>query len=157
MFRVQVQNIRGDQRSEFHVGSYTSFYWIGLHSVGLHTSCHWIVRQHSIGSYTSCHWIGGHIIRSETSFDRASGFLKKVCFPECFSRYVSENMAAHVQGKHRTARQEQLIVSDIKTVLLNVMNEPASNADLDYGLYKLDWLCSLVLRLTQSFSRRWPM
>ena len=139
MFRVQVQNIRGDQRSEFHVGSYTSFYWIGLHSVGLHTSCH---------------WIGGHIIRSETSFDRASGFLKKVCFPECFSRYVSENMAAHVQGKHRTARQEQLIVSDIKTVLLNVMNEPASNADLDYGLYKLDWLCSLVLRLTQSFSRR---
>ena len=101
MFRVQVQNIRGDQRIEFHVGSYTSFYWIGLHSVGLHTSCHWIVRQ-SIGSYISCHWIGGHVIRSETSFDRASGFLKKVCFPECFSRYVSTNMAAYMQGKHRT-------------------------------------------------------
>ena len=57
-------------------------------------------------------------------------------------------MAAHLQGKHRTA-QEQLIASNTKTVLL----ELASNADLDYGLYKLEWLCSLVLRLTQSFSQ----
>ena len=48
--------------------------------------------------YISCHWIGRHVIGSETSFDRASGFLKKVCFPVCFSRYVSTNMAAHVQG-----------------------------------------------------------
>ena len=49
---------------------------------------------------TSCHCIG-----SETSFHRASGLLKKVCFPECFCRYVTANMAAHLQGQHRTAQE----------------------------------------------------
>ena len=37
------------------------------------------------------------------------------------------------------------------TVLLDVMNQLASNADLDYGLYKVEWLCSLVLRLGETF------
>ena len=78
--------------------------------------------------------------------------MKKVCFPECFFRYVSANTASHVQSKHRTT-QEQLRASNIKTLLLDVMNELASNADVDCGLYKLEWLCSVVLRLTQSFSR----
>ena len=31
------------------------------------------------------------------------------------------------------------------------MNQLAFNADLDYGLYKLQWLCSLVLRLRGTF------
>ena len=57
-----------------------------------------------------------------------------------------------VQGKHRKT-QEQLRASNIKTVLLDVMNELASNADVDCGLYKLEWLCSVVLSLTQSFSQ----
>ena len=38
-------------------------------------------------------------------------------------------------------------------VLLDVMNELASNADVDCDVYKLEWLCSAVLRLTQSFSQ----
>ena len=67
---------------------------------------------------TSCHWIR-YVIRS------GQRLFKKVCFPECFSRYVSANMAAHVQGQHRTA-QEQLTASDIKTVLLGVMDQLAS-------------------------------
>ena len=81
----------------------TSFYWIGRNSIGLHISFHWIGR-HFIGldvilpDYISCHWIGRHVIESEMSFNRASGFLKKVCFPECYSRYVSTNMAAYMQG-----------------------------------------------------------
>ena len=111
-------------------------------------SCHWIV-DHSIELYTSCHRIELHVIGSETSFHRASGLLKKVCFPECFSRYVTANMAAHLQGQHRTA--QELIESNIKTVLLDVMNKLACNADLDYGLYKVEWLCSLVLRLGGTF------
>ena len=52
--------------------------------------------------------------------------------------------------QHRTA-QEELIASNIKTVLLNVMNELPSSADPDYGLYKLEWLCSLVLRFRGTF------
>lgn len=31
------------------------------------------------------------------------------------------------------------------------MNQLATNADLDYGLYKVEWLCSLVLRLGGTF------
>ena len=31
------------------------------------------------------------------------------------------------------------------------MNQLACNADLDYGLYKVEWLCSLVLRLGGTF------
>ena len=58
-------------------------------------------------------------------------------------------MAAHLQGQHRTA--QELIESNIKTVLLDVMNQLACNADLDYGLYKVEWLCSLVLRLGGTF------
>ena len=61
-------------------------------------------------------------------------------------------MAAHLQGKHRTA-QEQLLASNLKTVLLDIINQLASKADLDYGLYKLEWLCSLVLRLRGTFQR----
>ena len=83
-------------------------------------SCHWIV-DHSIRPYKSCHWIELHVIGSETSFDRASGLLKKVCFPECFSRYVTANMAAHLQGQHLAA--QELIASDKKTVLPDVMNQ----------------------------------
>ena len=56
----------------------------------------------------------------------------------------------HFSRVTRTA-QEQLITSNIKTVLLDVMNQLAFNADLDYGLYKLQWLCSLVLRLRGTF------
>ena len=33
------------------------------------------------------------------------------------------------------------------------MSELASNTDVDCGVYKLEWLYSLVLRLTQSFSQ----
>ena len=40
-------------------------------------SCHWIV-DHSIELSASCHWIELHVIGSETSFDRASGPLKKL-------------------------------------------------------------------------------
>ena len=58
-------------------------------------------------------------------------------------------MAAHQQGQHPTA--QELVESNIKTVLLDVMNELATNADLDYGLYKVEWLCSLVLRLGGTF------
>ena len=65
-------------------------------------SCHWIV-DHSIRTYKSCHGIELHFIGSETPFDRASGLLKKLCFPECFSRYVTANMAAHLRDQHRTA------------------------------------------------------
>ena len=111
-------------------------------------SCHWIVDL-SIGRYTSCHWIELHVIGSETSFHWASGLLKKVYFPECFCRYVRANTAAHLQGQHRKA--QELIESNIKTVLLDVMNQLATNADLDYGLYKVEWLCSLVLRLRETF------
>ena len=56
----------------------------------------------------------------------------------------------HFSRVTRTA-QEQLITNNIKTVLLDVMNQLAFNADLDYGLYKLQWLCSLVLRLRGTF------
>jgi len=52
------------------------------------------------------------------------------------------NMAALLQGQHRTT--QELIENNIKTVLLDVMNQLASSADLDYGLYKAEWLCSLV-------------
>ena len=45
------------------------------------TSCHWIV-DHSIELYTSCHWIELHAMGSETSVDRASRLLKKVCLTE---------------------------------------------------------------------------
>ena len=113
-------------------------------------SCHWIV-DHSIGPYTSCHLIELHVIGSETSFHRDSGLLKKVCFPESFSRYVTANMAAHLQGQHQTT--PELIESSIKTVLLDVLHQLASNADLDYGLYKVEWLCSLVLRLGGTFEQ----
>ena len=58
-------------------------------------------------------------------------------------------MAAHLQGQHRTA--QELIESNVKTVLLDVMNQLACNADLDYGLYKVEWLCSLVLRRGRTF------
>ena len=58
-------------------------------------------------------------------------------------------MAAYLQGQHRTA--QELIESNMKTVLLDVMNHLACNADLDYGLYKVEWLCSLVLRLGGTF------
>ena len=54
-------------------------------------------------------------------------------------------MATHVQGQHRAAH-EQLTASN-KNGFLHVMNTLASNADLDYGLYKLECMCSLVLRL----------
>lgn len=37
--------------------------------------------------------------------------------------------------------------SNIKTVLLDVLNRFSSGTDLDYGLYKVEWLCSLVVRL----------
>ena len=65
-------------------------------------SCHWIV-DHSIRTYKSCPWIELHVIGSERPFDRASGLLIKVCFPECFSRNVTANMAAHLRGQHQTA------------------------------------------------------
>ena len=58
---------------------------------------------------------------------------------------MTTNMAAHLQGQHRTA--QELIESNIKTVLLDVMNRLASSTDLDYGLYKVEWLCSLLVRL----------
>ena len=58
-------------------------------------------------------------------------------------------MAAHLQGQHRTA--QELIESNIKTLLLDVMNQLACSADLDYGLYKVKWSCSLVLRLGGTF------
>ena len=59
------------------------------------------------------------------------------------------NMAALLQGQHRTA--QELIENNVKTVLLDVMNQLASSTDLDYGLYKVEWLCSLVLRLRGTF------
>ena len=31
------------------------------------------------------------------------------------------------------------------------MNQLATKTDLDYGLYKVEWLCSLVLRLGGTF------
>ena len=60
-------------------------------------------------------------------------------------------MAAHLQGQHRTT--QELIESNIKTVLLDLLNQLASNEDLDYGLYKVEWLCSLVLRLGGTFEQ----
>ena len=126
------------------VGQETTFVSLNLYS------CHWIV-DHSIGPYRSCHWIELHVIGSETSVHRDSGLMKEVCLPERFSRYVTANMAAHLQGQHRTT--QELIESSIKTVLLDVLHQLASNADLDYGLYKMEWLCSLVLRLGGTFEQ----
>ena len=89
--------------------------WIG--SCG--TSFYYFYILYSMSSWsldwTSCHWIRNVIQSGQQLF-------KKVCFPEHFSRYVSANMAADVQGQHWTA-QEQLTASDIKTVLLDVMNQ----------------------------------
>ena len=71
-----------------YIELYTSCHWIGLHFIGSfvilsdyitsldRTSFYWIVH-HFIGSYISCNWIGLQVIGSETSFDRARGFLKK--------------------------------------------------------------------------------
>ena len=56
-----------------------------------------------------------------------------------------------MQGQHRTT--QELIESNIKTVLLDLLNQLASNADLDYGLYKVEWLRSLVLRLGGTFEQ----
>ena len=40
-----------------------------------------------------------------------------------------------------------LIENNIKTVVLDVINRLVSNTGLDCGLYKVEWLCSLILRL----------
>jgi len=50
-----------------------------------------------------------------------------------------------------TSNSTELIENNIKTVLLDVMNQLASSTDLGYGLYKVEWLCSLVLRLRGTF------
>ena len=157
----------------------TSFYWIRRHSIGLHISCHWI-RRHFIGSnvilsdYISCHWIGRHfigsevilsdyilhvtgsnvilldrtsfyriifhVIGSEKLFGRASGFLKK----KANTCRVNNNKRTTYSKQHKNGTS------------WHVMNELASNADVDCGVYKLELLFSLVLRLTQSPSQHFP-
>ena len=77
-----------------------------------------------------------HVIGSETLFDQASRFLKKFVSQSASKqiwRLTCGSRAGSTSNSTRTA-------SDIKTVLLDVMNQLASNADLDYGLYKLNWL-----------------
>ena len=87
-------------------------------------------RSHNYGSwsdvilsdYISCHWIGRHVIGSETSFDRASGLFEK--------KFISQSASpdTYQQIWRLTCR-----------------------VDIEHGLYKLDWLCSLVLRLRWTF------
>lgn len=58
-------------------------------------------------------------------------------------------MAATEEGQHQTVRE--LIVNNVKTVLVDVINRLNSNTGLDYSLYKVEWLCSLILRLGGMF------
>ena len=58
-------------------------------------------------------------------------------------------IAALVQGQHQTAHE--LTENNIETVLLDVINQLNSNTGLDYSLYKVEWLCSVVFRLKGMF------
>ena len=155
----------------------TWFYWIRRHSIGLHISCHWI-RRHFIGSnvilsdYISCHWIGRHfigsdvilsdyilhvtgsnvilldrtsfyrimfhVIGSEKLFGRASGFLKK----KANTCRVNNNKRTTYskQYKNGTSWCYEWTGFKCRCWLWRVR-------------YKLEWLYSLVLRLTQSPSQ----
>lgn len=61
-------------------------------------------------------------------------------------------MAATEEGQHQTVRE--LIVNNVKTVLVDVINRLNSNTGLDYSLYKVEWLCSLILRLGGMFEEK---
>ena len=86
--------------------------------------------------HTSFYRIIFHVIGSEKLFDRASGFLKK----KANTCRVNNNKRTTYSKQHKNGTSD-------------VMNELASNADVDCGVYKLEWLYSLVLRLTQSPSQ----
>ena len=62
---------------------------------------------------------------------------------------AASKTAALVQGQQQTA--QELIENNIRTVLLDVINRLNSNTGLDYSLYQVEWLCSLVLRLGGMF------
>ena len=80
---------------------------------------------------TSCHWIGNVSPSGQRLIERG-----------LFPRKLFQIRDSKHGGQHQTT--QELIESSIKTVLLDVLHQLASNADLDYGLYKVEWLCSLV-------------
>lgn len=93
---------------------------------------------------TSCHWIRNIIPSGQR-------LIEKGLFPRKLFQIRDSKHGAHLQGQHRTT--QELIESSIITVLLDVLHQLASNADLDYDLYKVEWLCSLVLRLGGMFEQ----
>lgn len=59
-------------------------------------------------------------------------------------------MATLVDGQHQTPHE--LISSNIRTVLLDVLNKlECRDRDYDYIKYKVEWLCTLILRLGGTF------
>ena len=165
------------------IGSYTSCHWIRLHFIGSYVylldrifyvigsgfmSLQHIILSgnhiHVIGSIfmsldrrpfdrtihvmpldrTSCHWIRNVIPSGQR-------LIEKGLFPRKLFQIRDSKHGAHLQGQHRTT--QELIESSIITVLLDVLHQLASNADLDYDLYKVEWLCSLVVRLGGMFEQ----
>jgi len=74
---------------------------------------------------------------------------RKNLFPRVLFQIQNSKYGGSSSGS--TSNSTRTYRKQHKTVLLDVMNQLASSADLDYGLYKVEWLCSLVLRLGGTF------
>ena len=143
-----------------------------------HISCHWMIDAMSLDQTsiffmsldrmsfyrtiffmslerTSCHWIGLHAIESNfMPLDRKRYSIGPAAyrinlFPRVLFQIHNGKYGGSSSGS--TSNSTELIENNIKTVLLDVMNQLASSADLGYGLYKVEWLCSVVLRLRGTF------